>query len=113
MSEPTDWITDEIIDPLAIAICYGGFHLALHRPAGGDAVAYWAGVAEFAKAEYREIARQLLTSVCHAGRFMSRDCPADALAKYMKTMRLANDTNARKHFTAMYDALPTIWGMSK
>lgn len=101
-----EWITDDLAEPVAIAICYGGF--AMHRPPQGP-VAYWEGVADEAKREYRNAARRLLAEVSVSGRFARSEPSEASLAEYMKTMRLSNLTHAKANYRAMYQALPTIF----
>lgn len=103
----TDWLTDAMVEPLAIAICYGGFATQQMRL---DPVAYWERVHAERKAEYRQVARRLIGLVQVSGRFVPRRPDDDTLGRYMGAMRLSNAANARRHYAALFDALPTIWG---
>lgn len=99
-----DWITDEMIEPVAIAICYGGFWS--HE---GDALLYWDGVREEAKTTYRGAARRLLAGIARSGRIMPVEPTERTIRNYMTTMRLSNRANARAHIRAVYEALPSIY----
>jgi hypothetical protein len=102
-----DWLTDELVEPLAMAICFGGFHDPNDRD--DDARRYWAGVVEDARNEYRRTAKALLRLVASGCRVAEAEASDVSLGKYMAAMRLSNKTNARRHFAEMYRALPTIW----
>jgi hypothetical protein len=110
MSDPTtEWITDDMVEALAVGVCYGGF--LSHRPAGGDAVLYWAGVREEARAEYRHAAKELLARTAQGARLMPTYPNPRVIEAYMAKTRLSNATNAKAHYWAMREALPTIFGL--
>lgn len=104
-SPANNWLTDAMVEPLAIAICYGGFSILPSR----DPIAYWEFVHPERKAEYRQAARRMIGFVLDGSRLTPRRPDDGTLDRYMTTMRLTNFGHASRHYAALFDALPTIW----
>jgi hypothetical protein len=110
----SNWLTDELIEPFAIAICYSGFNSKAYKtkeemPWGGDPVAYWGHISESVKVDYRKLAKHAIITISGGMKLFPPEVDEKVLEKYMQQMRLSNKTNAKKHFQAMYNALSTIW----
>jgi len=101
----TDWLTDDLVEPVAIAICYGGFR----TPQTRGPAEYWSGISDHAKASYREDARRLLRLAVDGGRIMPRCAAPAVLRRYKDAARLTSDSRALRQYAALHDALPTIW----
>ena len=107
----TDWLSDDLLEPLAIAICYGEFL----NPEGKEMPPrdYWASISVEAKADYVASARRLMTAALAGCRIATRDPSNPQLQAYMQKVGITDANRARKQYVAMHQVLPTLWKLGQ